>query len=95
MRWLIPMLLAGCSVSSAQQPPCMPYEAFSAVLEERFQESSHSAGLATSGSVVTVWTSPNGDTWSLTSTTPDKTTCLIGAGTDWFDYEAKVEGQSL
>ena len=97
IRWLIPMLLAGCSVSNAQttQMICGEGKEIRSALWSMHHEQERGGGLSDNGGLVQLFATKDGSTWTLLLTPPGGPTCLLGSGKDWFDYEAKVEGQPL
>lgn len=63
----------------AHAATCFPRAAVIEQLASRYGESRRVIGLATTGAVVEVFASPSGS-WTLTATTPDGATCILGSG---------------
>ena len=86
MRFSIIAVLAALFLAApvqAQQPPCAPTDSFRSKLMEKYREAPEAWGLDMNGRIVEVWRSEKGDTWTITLTTPQGTTCLVDAGKDW------------
>jgi hypothetical protein len=81
--------LAAASALHAQEGPvlsgvpCSSYQAIARALGEEYREVPVSAGLQTDGRVLQVFSSPQGDTWTILSTSPDGISCVIAAGKRW------------
>ncbi|MGH6882770.1 hypothetical protein [Hypericibacter sp.] len=52
-------------------------------LSERYKEASVALGLASNGSLLEVFSSNGGATWTIIATSPSGTSCLVAAGEDW------------
>lgn len=70
--------LAAASPVVAQQT-CGPHSGVAAYLAENYSESRELIGLSSDGLVMELYASEGGS-WTLTATSPDGVTCLIGAG---------------
>lgn len=75
-------LLAFLLPAAAQaQTPCGPTDQVMAELTGRHQETPRVIGLSSNGGLLQVWASPDGRTWTVTTTDPDsQLTCLQAAG---------------
>jgi hypothetical protein len=71
-------------MSSIAQPVCGDRSGLLTRLGEKFHEVPVALGLAASGQVVEVLTSPSGS-WSIIVTHPQGRSCLMGAGQGWQD----------
>ena len=49
----------------------------------RFSEAPVAIGLTREGHVMEVFSSPDGETWTIVITLPNGTSCMIGAGKHW------------
>lgn len=52
-------------------------------LEKKFQEAPVARGVADSGVLLEVFSSPDGETWTAALTMPNGITCLIASGKSW------------
>ncbi len=57
-------------------------------LENSFSETPHSMGLASNGSMIEIFASPDGS-WTIVMTQPDGVTCLMAAGENWEELPQK------
>lgn len=64
------------------------------LLEQRYGESSVSAGIAQNGGVVELLTSADGSTWTLLITRPDGSTQVIATGESWIST-ASLPGEPI
>jgi len=87
------LCLASTTSYGQEAPICGERAEVVQTLEEKYQEVPVALALANSGSVVELFTSPNGATWTLTVTTPLGKTCLIGAGEAWTRLVPVVRGE--
>lgn len=67
---------------AAQQVPCGKRSDVVRVLREAFGETALAQGLAHTGAVAEVFTSPKGS-WTIVATSPDGMACMVGAGESW------------
>lgn len=65
------------------QMVCGDREAVEQNLKRQFREERSGYGITNAGSLVVVYTSKKGETWTLATISPDGRLCLIGAGKDW------------
>ncbi len=89
-RWISGILSTAAVVGAAAfsngasaQEACGPREQVVKMLEQRHGEAPVSMGLAMNGSVVEVFSTVDGTSWSLLMTMPDGRTCMIAAGESW------------
>ena len=68
------------AASASAQSQCGDRGELVTILSERFGESPVAGGLSRAGTLIEVFSSGSGDTWSLVVTTPDGVSCLIDAG---------------
>jgi hypothetical protein len=62
--------------------PCASRTDVVKILKESFGERLVAHGLATSGAVAELFSSPNG-TWTIVATSPNGMSCMVGAGDAW------------
>lgn len=75
---------AGRTASAAwAQPVCADRAELLAQLAQRFNETPVGVGVTAQGSVVELFVSPAGGTWTIVVTLPSNTSCLVGAGESW------------
>ena len=67
---------------AAQQVPCGKRADVVRVLREAFGETALAQGLAHTGAVAEVFTSPKGS-WTIVATSPDGMACMVGSGESW------------
>jgi len=100
--------LAGCQTTTAEveetivvevnpvvvQPrnACFDRGALVRHLEGNFSESPTAAGLAANGSVIEVFTAPDGITWTIVLTQPNGATCVMASGESWMGMPRPAEG---
>jgi hypothetical protein len=78
-------LMAAFIMSAARaQSPCAPRHEMAAALGG-YGERVVARGLAQDGTMIEVYTTPDGATWSLVITQPGNLSCLTGAGKAWQD----------
>lgn len=63
--------------------PCTSYQQLARELAEHYKEHPFSGGLQMDGRLLQVFVSPGGDTWTLLSTTPSGTSCIVAVGRGW------------
>ncbi len=82
MRLTAAMLVLLIPASQADALACAPRAQVVAGLAERYHETQLGAGLHSSGTVLEVYTAPNG-TWTVVASSAAGMTCIIAVGTDW------------
>ena len=88
MRWLFPMALLAAAPAAAQAT-CDTRTAILDRLGHVYGESTVGLGVSVSGGVMELLTSADGSSWSIITTMPNGTTCLIAAGQDWQPIQRK------
>ena len=63
--------------------PCHSYSEIARQLGDRYREEQVAAGLQNDGTLLQVFASKDGDTWTVLSTSPDGTACVVAAGRGW------------
>ncbi len=71
------------TASASAQSQCGDRGELVTILSDKFGESQVAGGLSRAGTLIEVFSSGSGDTWSLVVTTPDGQSCLVDAGADW------------
>ena len=90
---LIILLACGLIAFEAQaQPACMSHGKMVDLLSGRYSEQRVSVGLETSGRLIELFATADGETWTMVMTTPNGVTCVIAAGLEWQDVEPKGKG---
>ena len=69
--------------AAAPQAPCGSHAEISGKLADRFSEAATGIGLTSKGNVIEIFTSGDGETWSIVMTRPDGTSCLMASGSAW------------
>ena len=79
----------GASASEASaRNMCMKHADLEVVLEKH-KETQAAIGLASNGSLIQVYTSSDGSTWSIVMTNPQGVSCVVAVGQDW-DQRARL-----
>ena len=69
---------------------CAPYDAAVAELKEKYNEESHSYGIAQNGNLVEVFSSKD-ETWTIMVVSPNGMACVVADGYNW--EVSKPKGQ--
>ena len=75
------------------QNACFDRGALIKHLDGKFQEAPVAAGLAANGSVLEVFTSPDGVTWTIVLTQPNGATCVMASGESWMGIPLMKKGK--
>lgn len=78
-------LTASVSMTSTAhaQPECFPRSDLVQHLASNYHEQPAAAGLADNGSLLEVFTSKDGETWTVVISMPNGTACLVATGEQW------------
>lgn len=76
-------VMAGAAMADAQEQ-CGPRDFVVARLVGSFAEARIDWWVAQNGLLFETWASTITGTWTITTTTPDKQTCVVDDGRDWF-----------
>lgn len=92
------LVLAATMVSfqvteASAQNACFERGALIKHLDGKFDEAPVAAGLAANGSVLEVFTSPDGITWTIVLTQPNGATCVMASGESWMGMPVPVKGK--
>jgi len=73
----------GASAASLPGGECAPRDKYVAFLKENFQEDRVVGGLDSRGALFELFTSKDGETWTLLATWASGISCLVGSGRTW------------
>jgi hypothetical protein len=73
------------SSGAKAQMSCSTRDSIVKGLAEKYEESSSQIGLAANGSVVEVFKTEDGGTWTIVVTAPNGRSCIVAAGRYWKD----------
>jgi hypothetical protein len=87
---MLPTLASAQHVTSRDVPPghgapqiaCGQRADIERMLKEQYGERQRAHGLASSGALAEIFTSPKG-TWTIIATSPNGVSCMIGSGESW------------
>lgn len=88
------LLICGVVFPAHAQDNCNTREAAEKVLVGKYKEAVTGTGLSATGNLVELHESAGGETWTLTVTTPEGLTCVIGAGEYWQAKQASYGTKS-
>ena len=77
----------------AGRPSCAPQKKVADHLGERFSEAPVGIGLTANGHVMQVYSTADGESWTLVSTTPQGVSCILAAGRHWQPLEPEPTGK--
>ena len=77
----------------APQISCGSHAEISGKLADRFSEAAVAMGLTSTGEVIDIFTSSDGETWTIVMTRPDGTSCLMAAGRTWEAIEPDLSSR--
>ena len=77
------VLLLGVQSSASAQSVCKTHAEVTKQLESRHSESQVGIGLASNGSVVEVFSTDDGSSWTIVMTMPNGKSCVVAAGEGW------------
>jgi hypothetical protein len=77
--------VAGILVSSVAmaQVPCDQRDKIVEWLAVKYKEAPIATGISSTGSLIVVLSTHDGETWTLIVSSPDGNSCLIGSGQGW------------
>ncbi len=67
------------------QSTCSPRAEFIEQLGERYEEKPVAVGLASTGKILEVLRSKDGETWTIILTDPEGLSCLAAVGEEWLE----------
>ncbi len=68
---------------NAQRNDCGPRKDVIEFLMKKYKETPVTVALSKDGRLLELFTTKNGETWTIVKTRPDGIACLMDAGTDW------------
>ncbi len=74
------------------QSVCMPRQNVIEQLGKQYSEAPIARGLASSGGMVEVFSSPDGETWTLLLTSPQGISCMMSEGQAWMAVQPVLAG---
>ncbi len=87
-------LMISIQVTDASaQSACFERAALMKHLDGKFSEAPVAAGLAANGSVLEVFSSHEGNTWTIVLTQPNGATCVMASGEAWMGIKAPKAGK--
>ena len=92
-RWiglsLLPLYIVPVAAQDHQGgPACGPHDEAAKQLAEKFHETSMSQALTSAGTLLEVFRTEDGSTWTIVVTTPKGLSCIVAAGKEWADANA-------
>lgn len=76
--------------SAFAQSACFERSALMKHLDGKFSEAPVAAGLAANGSVIEVFSSADGNTWTIILTQPNGASCVMASGEAWMGIESLI-----
>lgn len=86
------MIFSQVTDASAQSA-CFERATLMKHLDGKFSEAPVAAGLAANGSVLEVFSSADGNTWTIVLTQPNGATCVMASGEAWMGIKAPKIGE--
>jgi hypothetical protein len=78
-------LLALPAYAQSPGPACVKRADLIKHLESKYHEAPAAVGLADNGSLLEVFSSKSGETWTVTVTMPNGISCMVATGQQWQD----------
>jgi len=78
---------------ASAQSVCFERTALLKHLDGKFEEEPVAAGLAANGSMLEVFSSPDGLTWTIVLTQPNGATCVMASGESWVGVKKVKKGK--
>ena len=79
------MLAIPTAPAQAQGPACVKRVDLIKHLSAKYHEAPAAVGLADNGSLIEVFASKAGETWTVTVTMPNGISCMVATGQNWQD----------
>lgn len=86
---------ASAQAQTRAQVVCTTHADMARQLEERHGERRTAVAVSESGSLIEVFSRPDGKTWSVIATMADGRTCLLLSGRDWYEAREVVQGPAV
>jgi len=74
---------------------CASHDKVTNLLDSKHTETPVSLGLATDGKVLEVFSTEDGETWTMVMTAPEGVSCIVAAGKYWQDLPTKPKGPAV
>lgn len=71
------------TVTSVHAQSCAPRKALTENLLKKYNERPVSIALTNNNKIITIYKSPDGNTWTATITGTDGLSCFLGSGSNW------------
>jgi hypothetical protein len=81
----VALTVAPALPAHAQSPACIKRADLLQHLAKQYHEAPAAVGLADNGSLLEVFASKSGETWTVTVTMPNGVSCMIATGQQWQD----------
>jgi hypothetical protein len=78
-------LVGSCNCVQAAQPQCGPHQEAVDQLRDQFHETSKSQAITSAGTLLEVFRTEDGSTWTIVVTTPQGVSCIVANGENWQD----------
>ncbi len=90
------LMMAAVTTSSPAnaQAVCLAHAELVKQLSTKYAEEPMGIGLANDGTVMQLFASKDGNTWTLVRTLPDGTSCMMAGGESWDEPTARVTGRA-
>lgn len=86
ITFLSPGQAADSDPAPARQLVCHDHAEVARQLRDKYDEAPVSLGLQANGDVLQVFASPRRGTWTVVSTSPEGTACILAAGERWESF---------
>jgi hypothetical protein len=86
---------AGFATPALAQPACGERNLVLKELAKQFSEAPAAMGLSDGGTVVELFSSPKGGTWTIVMTMPTGQSCMLTSGAGWENIPVMARGASL
>lgn len=73
--------------------PCAAHGDLAEQLGDRFDEQPVARGLASNGTVMEVFSTRDGGSWTMVVTMPNGTSCVVAAGEGWTEVLPRIAGE--
>ncbi|RMH67756.1 MAG: hypothetical protein D6685_03105 [Bacteroidetes bacterium] len=82
---LVPLLVIALAPapSAAQVATCDQRQTVLGLLAQKYHEAPVASGITSTGGLIEVLATDDGETWTIIVSSPDGTSCLIAAGEGW------------
>ncbi len=84
---------AATSANAQNRVPCAAHSDLVEQLDGRFDEKPVARGLANNGTVMEVFSTRDGGSWTMVVTMPNGTSCVVAAGEGWTEVLPQIAGE--